>query len=53
MLVAAIVVGISGAVYVMRGARSGDRNAVTGAALIIVVLIAAAVALMIYFFDHP
>lgn len=53
LLFAAIVVGISGAIYVMRRARSGDRNAVNGAALFLVSLIAAAVAAMIYFFDHP
>jgi hypothetical protein len=53
LLVAAIVVGFSGAVYVLRHPSSADRNTVTGAALLIVILIAIAVAAMIYFFDHP
>jgi hypothetical protein len=53
LLFAAFVVGISGAVYVMRHPRSADRNAVTGAALFVVIMIAVAVAAMIYFFDHP
>ena len=53
LLFAAIIVGISGAIYVMRRADSVDRNAVNGAALLIVILIATAVAALIYFFDHP